>query len=238
MKKKISFTNVIIVLAIIVYILNIFVVSPDTGSMSLQIIESLKSSDLEITPIVKLMLQIFGFWGGHVNDLLGFQIDKVFHGEIWRIYTVILTHSHLPHIVMNLIALLFAGNHIEKKIGTKKIIILFLLLTAINDFATDFIYFYLLGNDIALSTGASGWVTTLIGMIVMKCILDKGYYKNELNKGQRIYLIIYFITTTFVLMPNLFTISAHMLGLIVGMIVEFMMNRFSKEKKSNNALVE
>ena len=59
MKKKIfTFTNFMILFTIIVYILNLFVISPDTGSMALSIKEVLTDSGIDIpNPI---FFQIFG----------------------------------------------------------------------------------------------------------------------------------------------------------------------------------
>jgi len=230
MKKYVTFTNIIVVLAIIVYILNLYVISPDTGYVAQRIMEEFKGST-DFNNVVKLFYLVFGSWGGHLNAILGFHLEKALHGEIWRFYTIVLTHAHLPHIVMNLIALIIAGNHIEKKEGTKKTIIFFLILMIINNLIADGIYFKLLGNEIDYSLGASGWITTLLGMILMRCILDKKYAKKELTKGQIIYLIIYFVSTTFVLMPNMFTIIAHMSGLIAGMITEYLCSKVWKINK-------
>lgn len=222
-KKWLTFTNVIVIITIIVYILNIFVISPDTGSMS-QLIYSLVDDGHELPNT--LIFKIIGFWGGHVNDLLGFEINKIFSGEIWRVFTVVFTHAHLAHFVTNMIALLIAGNNIEKKYGTLKSIGIFILLTTIQGFLTDFICFNLLGNEIAISYGASGLITVLFGMILIKSLLNKGYFKDEFKKGSRVYLVIYFIFTTFIITPNLFTIVAHMTGLIVGLVAEYIIYKY------------
>ena len=222
-KDYLTFTNILIILAIIIYILNVFVVSPDTGSMALDMNEIVKEDEGAI-----FYLKLAGLWGGHLNELLSFGYKNVLAGEIWRIWTVVITHSHIAHLVMNLIALYIAGNHIEKKYGTKKTIILFLILTALNDFITDWIYFGILGNEYTLSQGASGWIMVLVGMIFAKCLLDKNYLKNELSKPGVIYLVIYFISTTFVLLRNSFTISAHVSGLVIGLIAELIIYAYCK----------
>lgn len=227
-KEKLTFTNIIFIIAILIYILNIFVISPDTGSMSLKMIEAFETEGIVLPNTI--YFKLFGIWGGHLNDLLGFNINKIFSGEIWRIYTVVVTHAHLPHFIMNMAALIIAGNNIEKKYGISKTIGLFIILTAINGFITDFIYFNLLGNEVVTSTGASGWITVLMGMILTKCLLNKKYFKSEFKKGCRIYLIIYFISTTFVLMPNLFTIIAHISGLVEGVVAEFIIYKYFNKK--------
>lgn len=230
--KMLSFTNIIVLLAAIVYILNLFAFSPNTGSTALRIIDAVKEQGLEITKFEIIIFQIIGIWGGNLNDILGFNITNILSGEVWRIYTVVITHAHLPHFVMNMAALIIAGNHIEKKYGTKKTIILFLILTALNGFITDLIYFKLLNNEIVTSYGASGWITSLMGMILAKCLIDKKYYKKELGQGERVYLIIYFVSTTFILIPNAFTITAHISGLLVGALVEYLIYIYTKQKKT------
>ncbi len=235
-RKLLTFTNIIVLVATIVYILNLFVVSPDTGSMAIQITEALKAQNYEMNSAIKLFCQIFGFWGGHVNDLLGFHLTKVLSGEVWRIYTVVVTHAHLPHFLMNMAALIIAGNHIEKKIGTKKTILLFLVLMIVNNFVTDFFFTKVLANEATISYGASGWITSLFGMIITSCMLNKGYYKKELSKGGRIYCIIYFILTTFVLARNDFTMTAHISGVLAGMLAGYILEtKFKTTKKTKKS---
>lgn len=228
-KRKITFTNILFIIATIVYILNIFVISPDTGSMSKLMMEQFQGNE-ELLSEIKIICKLFGTWGGHLNDILGFNSDKVLSGEIWRIFTVVFTHAHIAHFVMNMLALIIAGSNIEKKYGSLKTIGLFIVLNTINGFITDFIYFNLLGNEIVTSYGASGWITVLMGMILTKSLLNKDYFKNEFKKGSRIYLIIYFVSTTFILMPNLFTITAHVSGLIEGAIAEFIIYKYFNKK--------
>lgn len=231
-KRKITFTNILVIIATLVYILNIFVISPDTGSMSTNIIEAFQEMEhLELPNTI--IFKILGVWGGHLNDLLGFNSEEILSGEIWRCCTVVFTHVHIAHFVMNMLALIIAGNNIEKKYGCLKTIGLFVVLTTINGFITDFIYVGLLGNEISTSCGASGWITVLMGMILTNCLLNKNYFKNEFKKGARIYLIIYFVSTTFILMPNVFTITAHVSGLIEGALAQFIIYKYFNKKSLN-----
>ena len=230
-KEYITFTNIIVVLAIIVYILNDYVISPDTGSVAKEVMGSLSDQDPEMMPFYKVFFMILGTWGGHVNDIFNFQLDKVLSGEIWRNFTVVITHVHLPHIAMNMAALIIAGNHIEKRIGWKKTLLLFAILITVNNFLCDIILFKIMGFDAVTSEGASGWITTLMGMMLMRCILDKEYKKREIKTGEEVYLIIYFVSTTFLLGFNAFTFTAHMLGMIAGMITEWIMQTMIKPKQ-------
>ena len=92
-KEKLTFTNTLIIVATIIYILNVFIISSNTGSMSLKIIESFEVEGIKMPNTI--VFKILGVWGGHLNDLLGFNINKIFSGEIWRIYTVIWFFSKL-----------------------------------------------------------------------------------------------------------------------------------------------
>ena len=53
-KEYITFTNILVALAIIVYILNIFVVSPSTGSVAKEVMGSLSNQDPEMMPFYKV----------------------------------------------------------------------------------------------------------------------------------------------------------------------------------------
>ncbi len=218
LKNKLTFTNIIVILAIIIYLLNLFAFSPDTGPIAINVKEQFKSKGQELTSFAITLAKIMGIWGGNLNAYLGFQIDKFLHGEIWRLYTVVLTHGHIAHIIMNLIALFIAGNHIEKEYGTKKTITYFLILTALNNIITSIIYNNILGQEHRIVYGSSIWITCLLGMILIKSILKKNYYKKEFKGKERFYLILYFISTTFFLDPNVFTMIIHLTGLVEGIV--------------------
>ncbi len=227
MKRKsiVTFTNIVILLAIIVYILNIFVVSPDTGSTAESLIHDYQENGEEITQDDIFIFKCIGIWGGHLNDLLGHGYKEVLSGQLWRIYTVVVTHAHIAHIIMNLIALFIAGNHIERKYGTPKMILLFLVLTALNCLIADLLYFGFLGSEYKISMGASGWIASVMGMILTKCLQDRTYCRKELGRAAAGYLIVYFISTTFLIMPNAFTIIAHVSGLVCGALAEYVISR-------------
>lgn len=229
--KKITFTNILVIIVTLVYILNIFVISPDTGSTSKMLIEIFQEEHLELPNTI--IFKLLGLWGGHLNDLLGFNRDNILSGEIWRCLTVVFTHVHIAHFVTNMIALIIVGNNIENKYGILKTICLFVFLTTINGFITDLIYVDILGNELSTSCGASGWITVLMGMILTNCLLNKSYFKNEFKKGSRIYLIIYFVSTTFIISANVFTITAHVSGLIEGALAQFIIYRYYNKKSLN-----
>ena len=69
-----------------------------------------------------------------------------------------------------------------------------------------------------------------MGMILMKCVLDKEY-KNELSGKARFYLVFYFISTTFLFGFNAFTFAAHMCGMIAGMVTEFILQKIRDRRQ-------
>lgn len=96
--------------------------------------------------------------GWHYN---GPMFEKIKEGQIWRLFTPILMHGNLLHILFNGMWIIVLGIQIEKKIGHLKTI-LFVLLTAIFSNTCQ----YLMSGPNFL--GLSGVVIAMCGFIWMR----------------------------------------------------------------------
>jgi len=85
--------------------------------------------------------------------------EKVFQGEYWRYVTSIFLHGGVMHLFYNLFALFFFGISLEKLIGSKKFLFVFIL----SGIGANIIsaYFY------PSSLGASGAIMGLIGILTI-----------------------------------------------------------------------
>jgi len=79
--------------------------------------------------------------------------------QIWRFVTAIFLHGSIVHLIYNLFALLFFGFSLEKRIGSKRFLLVFLLSGIIaNIFAVNFY---------ESSLGASGAIYGILGCLVI-----------------------------------------------------------------------
>lgn len=234
-KKRLTFTNVFVISCVVVYVLNVFIVFPSTGFTAKAIIESFYKltgrgpADFQI-----IMYKLLGTWGGNVNDILGFKMSNFLHGELWRPFTSLLPHGHIFHLIMNMLALYILGNKLEERYGIIKTSLIFIFVGAINCILSSVLYFNLLGNAEDIVTGASSGILVLLGMLFIICCYNKDYFKNSIKKIEIIYLTIYFVFTTF-LTGSLATLIFHLLGLLLGVLVElFMYNKIDKRITIDN----
>jgi len=85
--------------------------------------------------------------------------DRANNLEIWRFVTSIFLHGSITHLLYNLVALLFFGIVLEKLIGSKKFLFIFLLSGIIANLIAI--------NYYDSSLGASGAIYGLIGVITI-----------------------------------------------------------------------
>ncbi len=99
-----------------------------------------------------LQLAVPGF-----TDLL--LLNKQAFPEIWRFLTAIFLHGSLPHLLYNLFALALFGSMLEKLIGSRRFLLVFLITGILANIIS--INFY----DSAL--GASGAIFGVIGALIV-----------------------------------------------------------------------
>ena len=139
--------------------------------------------DFLITPIlihlnvlIFLLLFFFGYGFMHVkgSDLLQFGANfkpLVLQGEIWRLLSSIFLHGGFIHIVMNMMALFFAGLFLEPLLGKWRLLLLY-IVTGIAASLASFMWY-----DATVSVGASGAIFGLYGYFIAAIIYKSFPYK-------------------------------------------------------------
>lgn len=136
------------------------------------------------------------------------SLEKVFSGEIWRVFTPMFLHGDEMHIFMNMFALVFLGRPIERNKGSKFFLSFVLLLSAISNLAQFWVSGPLFG-------GMSGVVYGLFGYVFIKSRLDPGdgFYMDPIN----VYLLFgFFVACWLGFFGNIANV-AHTAGLVVGL---------------------
>jgi hypothetical protein len=85
--------------------------------------------------------------------------DKVFDGEYWRYLTAIFLHGGITHLIYNLFGLLFFGFALEKLVGSRRFLIVFL--------GTGILANIVSVNFYDSSLGASGAIYGMLGVLTV-----------------------------------------------------------------------
>ncbi|PIS02565.1 MAG: hypothetical protein COT85_04580 [Chlamydiae bacterium CG10_big_fil_rev_8_21_14_0_10_42_34] len=150
--------------------------------------------------------------------------SSIRQGEIWRLFTPVILHRDLLHILFNMLWLWYLGRPIEQRIGPFRML-LFTLIAAIGTNTLQ----YLMSGPFFI--GYSGIVTALAGFIWMreKIAPWEGY---PLNKSTVLFLL-FFIAAIFALQlvaffiqvftthnftPNIAN-TAHIAGVFIGVFL-------------------
>lgn len=199
-EKKVSFTNLIFTISIIVFILDFFVLlQPNTIVMSTDHL-------------------IFGNKWGMLTKYGCLDGVDVFAGQWWRLITSIFLHAGILHLVVNMIALIIAGPIVEERIGTKRYIITFL--------GSGFVSALYTMTHTHGAVGASGAIYGIIGAMIIIFTKDSSYIVEKMSPIKWILIILYFILPNF---TGLVCIIAHISGLFSGIVIALFMYIFSNE---------
>lgn len=197
--KKVSFTIVIFTISLIVFILDFFVLLQHN------------------TVIFSINHLIQGNDWGFLTEYGRLNGADIFAGQWWRLITSIFLHAGIPHLTVNMIALLIVGCIVEEKIGSKRYIITFMGSGMISALFTM--------THTHGAVGASGAIYGIIGGMIVIFLKERSYIVHKMSFIKWILLILYLI------LPNLsgmVSIIAHTSGLFSGMIITLFMYSFLK----------
>jgi len=155
-----------------------------------------------------------GFLGLEEELLLRFaQINAaVAVGEWWRIFTVVLLHGALTHILFNMWALWVLGPQIERGVGTWPFVSLFLASAAVGG-----AFAYHLGSINDVGVGASGAIFGLFGIWLSWALHRRDTMQGRALLGQLGFLLL--INAALPLIFRNISWQAHLGGLIAGFLI-------------------
>ena len=106
--------------------------------------------------VVFFLLGLVGMRGDLIEMFAQINI-RIEDGEWWRIFTVVLLHGSLTHIIFNMWALYVLGPQIERGVGTWPFVTLFLASAGVGG---AFAFYF--GNLSDIAVGASGAIFGLL----------------------------------------------------------------------------
>jgi len=151
-------------------------------------------------------------------------------GEYHRIITAMFLHGGFLHLLSNSFVLYYIGAYMERLVGPKKYLLIYMISGIISS-----IFVLFLASDLSVTIGASGAIFGVIGGLLVLTFLRKSWFSDHAIRTIR-QLIIINVVITF-LVPNI-SIPGHMGGLIAGILLCYLMAPKSpyyyKNRKSVN----
>lgn len=162
--------------------------------------------------VVFFVLTGFGRGGGPIFEALAQWNVAVAAGEWWRIFTPILLHASITHILFNMWALWVLGPQIERGVGTWPFVSLFLASAGVGG-----AFAFYLGDPLDVAVGASGAIFGLFGVW-----LSWAFHRRNTTRGKAMlrqigFLLLINAAIPF-LVPNI-AWQAHLGGLIAGFVI-------------------
>lgn len=161
---------------------------------------------------VFFVLTGFGRSFGPLFEALAQWNVAVSEGEWWRIFTPILLHASITHILFNMWALYVLGPQIERGVSTTPFVALYLASAGVGG-----VFAFYLGDPLDVAVGASGAIFGLFGVW-----LSWALHRRNTMYGQALLRQIGFLLLINAAIPFLVpTISwqAHLGGLIAGFVI-------------------
>lgn len=145
-------------------------------------------------------------------------LPEISNGEIWRLVTPAFIHFGILHLVFNSLWLWDLGRAIEFREGSKRLILMVLVLSILSNLGQ----YYVSGPSFG---GMSGVVYGLLGYLWIRGKYDP-FYGLTLRKEIIWMMLIWFVICLLGLVGNIGN-TAHGVGLAVGMLLGFIAARRS-----------
>ncbi len=161
-----------------------------------------------------VIFYVLGFFGLDDDLLTMFaQINsQIADGEWWRIFTVVLLHGSLMHILFNMWALYVLGPQIERGVGTWPFVTLYLASAGVGG-----AFAYWLGDPGDVAVGASGAIFGLFGIWLSWALHRRNTIQGRALLTQLIVLLA--INAGIAFIYKSISWQAHLGGLIAGFVI-------------------
>ena len=188
------FTITFCAIIILIYILDDFILIPNTETVTLK---------------EKLLT---GHNKGYINHALHLSEKKIKKGQIWRLVSSSLLHIGTWHIVSNVIIFLIVGYAVESQLGTEKTALCFIGAAFISGLFMAFIY------KLQEGEGASPGIYGLIAVFIMLAVKNSTVFFSPVPTIALIVLAIYTVGGMFL---GKATACEHISGFVGGLLMGF-----------------
>jgi membrane associated rhomboid family serine protease len=194
---------------------------------------SFMSQTMRVTPVVLIlvalnaaMFLIESVLGGSTNELTLHWLGAlepatvIFRGEYWRLFTALFLHYGALHLFVNLYALYVLGPPLESSIGAIRFAACYLISGIGSGLGVVLLRFFAVTSSDQL-VGASGSVMGVVG--AWAGLLLRHRHLPTSGHRLRNILIIVLMQTAFDLWAPQVSMTAHLSGLVTGLIVGFLL---------------
>ena len=154
-----------------------------------------------------------------VRNLAQFNL-AVSQGEFWRLFTPVLLHANLTHILFNMWALWVLGPQIERGVGTGPFVGAYLASAGMGG-----AFAFLLGDPLDVAVGASGAIFGLFGIWLNWAVRRRNTAYGQALLRQIGFLLLLNAALPFVI-RNI-SWEAHLGGLVAGFVIGELWSRLS-----------
>lgn len=189
------FTIAFCVIIFVLYILDNFIIIPETEKVTLK---------------EKLLI---GHNKGYINHALHLSEKKIKKGQLWRLVSSTLLHVGTLHICSNITATLIVGYAVESQLGTIKTLACYVGSALVSGLFMAFVY------KLHEGEGASTGIYGLIAVFVMLAIKNGTIFFSPVPTIALIVLAIYTIGGMFMGKATFWEhVSGFVGGLLMGLI--------------------
>lgn len=147
---------------------------------------------------------------------MGLNIYFLMGGFYWQPLSSIFSHGGIAHLGMNMFVLWQFGNMLERFIGAKKFVALY-LITGIITSLLSFLYIFYVDIQVNL-VGASGAICAILGFYA--------YFVKEERKAIVTWILLISVAPLLIGLPIAW--YAHFIGLIVGFVYAIVFKKLKK----------
>ena len=171
--------------------------------------------------VVFYVLTDFGGMRGALFESLAQINSLVGAGEWWRIFTPILLHAGITHILFNMWALWVLGPQIERGVGTGAFIALYLASAGVGG-----LFAFLMGDPTDVAVGASGAIFGLFGVWFNWAVRRRNTAHGRALLQQIGFLLLLNAALPFIITNIAW--EAHLGGLIAGFAIGELWSRITR----------
>jgi len=165
---------------------------------------------------VDLDLEILARFGGLYGSFV------LVYDEWWRLLSAMFLHADMTHILMNLFSLYIVGSAIEEYFDHKSYLLIYFGSGLIA--AETSLYMH----PMSLTVGASGAIFGLFGALGGFFVANRHKIGTQIRQLMQSFGLILFVNLVLGLMIPSIDMSAHIAGLVVGIISGFLLVKYQK----------
>jgi len=144
------------------------------------------------------------------------------YNELWRFFTAMFLHGGIEHIAMNMLSLWFIGRVMELSFSKVSYLSIYFISGLVGGLFSIYMHYYPVG------IGASGAIFGIFGALAGMVIANRKVMEEQFKSFMTEFGIILLLNLVIGISVESVDLSAHIAGLVVGMIGGAMVAKSNK----------